>query len=312
MPVRTPVKIDGSGNIVAMDATDLANIYAEVVRQYGLNPSVTLGYVASGGNLGSINDTRYQAGADASGISAYPTELATAEPTQLVVSYSRMNETVAALSATPDTNNRAFPLYLDAQNNLQAMSWTDLFDTFINPAINLLVTAGQSTQQAGTYTIHTATTLAGCTLVDINPIFVDTRADLTQFTAAGIPEVLDQPVTITNYYLFRIDPAAVGTIPTPLLIRTDNNIQQYTTAAFQTLLADAVRFFATQNGSRIDYVIDTSTSGARGSGMVNTDHTGVTGDYQIRFINANDYRAQEFPNGTPATITTTYLRCVRV
>ena len=32
-----------------------------------------------------------------------------------------------------------------------------------------------------------------------------------------------------------------------------------------------------------------------------------SGNYQTRFVNANDYRAQEFPNGTLTTINTYYL-----
>ena len=32
------------------------------------------------------------------------------------------------------------------------------------------------------------------------------------------------------------------------------------------------------------------------------------GNYQTRFVNADDYRAQEFPNGTSTTINTYYLR----
>ena len=33
-----------------------------------------------------------------------------------------------------------------------------------------------------------------------------------------------------------------------------------------------------------------------------------SGNYQTRFVNANDYRAQEFPDGTPTSINTYYLR----
>lgn len=312
MAVRTPVKIDGSGNIVAMTANEVVAIQREAVRLYGVNPSVTLSYVASGGSLGSITDTRYQAGSSATNPSSFPLESTTAEPLQIIVNYDRVNETVAGLPSPPDTNNRAFPLYVDGSNNLRSMSLTDLFDTFINPAINFLTTANQTTDQAGTYVVHTSTSLAGATLVNASPIFVDTRADLTQYTAVGIPEVLDQPVTITSYYLFRINTAAEAVFSRGAYLRSDGNIQTFTKANFQSILTDAVRYFATQAGSRIRYLFGTSADGSRGSGMVNTDHTGVTGNYQTRLINANDYRAQEFPNGTPNTITTTYLRCIKV
>ena len=33
-----------------------------------------------------------------------------------------------------------------------------------------------------------------------------------------------------------------------------------------------------------------------------------SGAYQQRFVNANDYRAQEFPNGTLTTINTYFLK----
>jgi hypothetical protein len=33
-----------------------------------------------------------------------------------------------------------------------------------------------------------------------------------------------------------------------------------------------------------------------------------SGNYQTRFVNANDYRAQEFPNGSATTINTYYLK----
>ena len=33
-----------------------------------------------------------------------------------------------------------------------------------------------------------------------------------------------------------------------------------------------------------------------------------SGNYQTRFVGLDDYRAQEFPNGSAATISTYYLR----
>ena len=33
-----------------------------------------------------------------------------------------------------------------------------------------------------------------------------------------------------------------------------------------------------------------------------------TGNYQTRYVDTDDYRAQEFPDGTPTTIATYYLR----
>ena len=312
MAVRRPLKLDGSNNLVEMSDTDIANIKAEMVRQYSLSPSVTLAYSAGSGNLGTIADTRYQAGAVSSTNTSFPTEATTAEPSQITVNYTTILEAFTTLSAPADTNSVAFPVYVTAAGHIQAMTLTDMRDTFVDDVITTLTTAATTTSQGGTYRIHTANTLAGHTLVSATPVFTDTRPDLTLYTALGIPETQDQPVTVTNYYLFRIDGATVGTIPTPVFIRNaDGNLQQYTTAAFQTMLQDMVDYYAANvAGYKVEYALSTSATNSRGSGMVNTDYTSVTGNYQTNQV-GDVYYAQEFPNGTLSTITTTYLTCFR-
>ena len=44
--------------------------------------------------------------------------------------------------------------------------------------------------------------------------------------------------------------------------------------------------------------------------MADTILTG-SGDYQTRQVGGDDYRAQEFPNGSPATVTTYTLRVTK-
>jgi len=319
MAVRAPLKLDGSNNLIEMDATDIANIKAEMIRQYGLSPSVVVTQVASSGNLGTISDTRLQSGTSSTSVSSFPTEATTGEPTTVTVNYSRMTESVAVTSAPADTNSKAFPVYVTSAGHIQAMTLQDMYDTFVNDVINTLTTAATTTSQAGTYRIHTATSLTGHTLISATPIFVDTVADIgdvdgtNAYLAANIGvagTVQDLPVTRTSYYLFSIDPAAVGTIPTPVFVTSGNDLQQFTTATFQNQLASLVRHYATQTGSRIDYIVNTTATGARGSGIVNSTHNGA-GALNSLFVNTNDYRSQEFPNGTLTTVTTTYLRCVR-
>ena len=323
MAVRTPLKLDGSNNLIEMSATDIENIKLEMIRQYGLNPSAVMTVVASGGlNVASFADTRYQAGAAISGPDAFPVETTTAEPSLVTVTYDRMNHVDTVLSAPADTNNKAFPVY-QSGGNIYAMTLTDMRDTFVDDVVDRLTAVGTGTQQAGTYRIHTATSLAGHTLVSATPVFVDTRADIdydgagadtTAYTAAGIPEALDQPQTITSYYLMRIDPATVGTIPTPLQITAANDLQQYTTANLQTLLQNVVRYYVGNVvGYQMDYSFSTNGAIARGSAVVNTQLTGVTGDFQTRNdAAANLYYAQEFPNGTLSTIETRYLGVTRI
>ena len=312
MAVVTPLKLDGSNNLIAMDATDIANIKLEMIRQYGLSPSVVLTYTGGTGNLPALSDTRYQAGAAILSNTAFAAEATTAEPTQVTVNYQNVTETFTSLAAPADTSNVAFPVYLTGANQVQAMSLTDMYDTFVNDVITTLTTNTFSTSQAGTYTVHTANTLAGATIINASPIFTDTRANTALYTGAGMPETLDQPITITNYYLFRVDGASVGTIPTPLQALTNGNLQQYTPAAFQTLLQNVVRYYAANVvGAKIDYNITTSATGGRGSGIVNSTFVNSGGVYTT-LQTGDNYYAQEFPDGVTLSTSTNYLNCLRV
>ncbi len=192
------------------------------------------------------------------------------------------------------------------------MNLQDVKDTFLHPAIDLLTTGSTTTQQAGTYTIATSTTLSGATNVSGTPIYSDTRADTTLYTAGGIGETLDQPTTITNYYLHRINGSNTS-YTSPFFINASNHLQEFDTTTFNTLLQEWIRYTAASStdGYAISYSIGTSGSGnTRGSGIVDTKLNG-SGNYQQRFVNADDYRAQEFPNGTPTTINTYNLRIIK-
>ena len=79
-------------------------------------------------------------------------------------------------------------------------------------------------------------------------------------------------------------------------------------ATFESLLQGWIRYTAASSadGYSISYNLGTSGSGnTRGSGMGDTRLNG-SGNYQTRFVNTDDYRAQEFPDGTATTISNTY------
>ena len=310
MAIRTPL-INDSGNIKEMTSTQVSEIVDQVVYQYSLNPGVTLSVVGSGGNLSSISDTRLQAGAASTSASSFPSEATTAEPSTVTVNYQRLNSANASLTPTADTG-KTWPVYYNSTGHIQAMNLQDVKDTFLHPAIDLLTAASTTTQQGGTYTISTSTSLSGATNVSATPIYSDTRANTAAYTAGGIGETLDQPTTITNYYLHRINGSNTS-YTVPFYINAGNNLQEYDTSTFQTLLQEWIRYTAASStdGYAISYSIGTSGSGnTRGSGIVDTKLNG-TGNYQQRFVNANDYRAQEFPNGTPTTINTYNLRIIK-
>jgi len=303
MAVRTPL-INDSGNVKEMSSAQVDEIVDQVVYQYSLNPSVALSVVGSGGNLSSIDDTRLQAGASSTSATAFPSEATTAEPSTVTVSYERLNSTNASVTPTTDTG-KTWPAYYNASGHIQAMSLQDVKDTFLHPAIDLLTASTTTTQQAGTYTISTSTSLAGATNVSATPIYQDTRADTSLYTAGGIGETLDQPTTITSYYLHRIDGSDTS-YTVPFYINASNHLQEFDAATFESLIQGWIRYTAASStdGYSISYSIGTSGSGnTRGTAIVDTKLNG-SGNYQTRFVNDDDYRAQEFPNGTPTTIST--------
>ena len=111
-----------------MSTSMVDSIVNQVVYQYSLNPSVALSVVSSGGNLGTITDTRVKAGAYSRNSSRYPTDAETAEPSTVTISYSRINQSVATVSPTADTG-KTWPVYRNTiTNHVQAMSLQDVKD----------------------------------------------------------------------------------------------------------------------------------------------------------------------------------------
>ena len=310
MAVRSPLKND-SGNLKEMSSAEVDQVVDQIIYQYSLNPGVSLSVVGSGGNLSSINDTRLEAGAVSSTSSSFPSEATTDEPGTVTVAYQRISQTIASVSPTSDTG-KLWPAYYTSSGHIQAMSLQDVKDTFLHPAIDLLSSASTSSQQAGTYTLATSTSLAGSTLVSSTPIFVDTRADTTAYSQSTIGDhALDNPTTITSYYLHRINGNDNSYI-SPMFVNASNNIQEYATATWESLLQEWIRYTAASStdGYKITYSIGSSGSGnTRGTAIANTILNG-SGNYQTRQV-GDDYRAQEFPDGTPTTANTYNLRIIK-
>ncbi len=303
MTVRVPLLYNGS-QLQQAKTSDLNNLYSLAVYYYSLNPSRVLSVSGSGGNLTSIDDTRLQAGAASTSSGGFPSEATTAEPSVVTVSYQRITQTTQTANITTSDTGKTFPVYWTG-TQIRAMTQTDFVDTFILPAINLLSAATTTSDQAGTYHIATSDSVSGSTLVSSTPVFTDTRADTSLYTADQIGETLDQPQTITNYYLHLIT-GVLGTFNPPLQIDSNNDLQQYSTANLGALMQEYIRHHVVNNsaGNQISYNIDGSIGNLRGSAIVNTQLTGGSGNYQTRFVSGSDYRAQEFPDGTPSTVNT--------
>ena len=298
-----------SGNLQEMDSTKVDELIARAVYQYSTDPSVVLSVVSSGGNLGTISDTRKQAGAVSTSNSSFPAESSTQEPQTVTVNFDKIQNTTTTSTPTADTG-KTFPVYYNSSGQIQAMSVADWKDTIIHPAINLLASGTVSATAAGTYHISTSASVSGSTEVSGSntKVFIDTRADTSAYSAGSIPETQDQPTTITEYYLQRIN-GTDASYTEPYFLDGSNNIQEFTTANFDALLQAWIKSTAagSTDGFAISYSVGTSGSGqTRGSGMADTILDG-SGNYQTRQEN-DDYRAQEFPNGSVTTANTYHLR----
>jgi hypothetical protein len=307
MVARTPLKLDGSNNLIEMSTTDINNIKSQVRYLYGTDPSVDLSYVSSGGSLGSISDTRLQAGASTTDVTNFDTEAETPNVSTVTIDIARISQATEDTTETADTNNIAFPIWND-NGNVKSMTLTEFYETFIYDSITTL---SNGSDQPGTYRIHSANSLSGHTLISTNPVYSDTRANPDLYTAANIPEAQDQPTTITNYYLFRTNSGSAVSYSKPVFIRNaDKNLQEYTTANFDAIMKNCIRHVASEvTGKRIRYRLN-GAGETRGTGMANTILVNST--YQQELAGIDDYRTQEFPSGTEITTNTHYLKIYTV
>ena len=310
MAVRRPLYWNGS-DVQEMTDALIDELVDQCVYQYSTDPSVTMSVVSSSGTLDAMDDTRKKAGAHSTSTTAFPAESTTAEPGTVTVTYDKMSSANASTSEVADTSNQAFPVYYDGSGSIQSMTLQDMKDTIFEPAIDLLTSGSTGTQQGGTYFISTSTSVSGATEVSgaNTAVFTDTRADTSAYTAGGIPETLDQPTTIANYYLHKI--TGSDTSYTAPLINDGGDLKTIPDADFETILKTGIRHMATsETGYRISYNINGSGNN-RGTAMTDTILNG-SGNYQTTQINTDDYRAQEFPNGTAISINTYYLKISKV
>ena len=318
MTVRAPLKYVDANTLQEMSTAEVTAWVNHICYLYGGNPSVTLTVdTGSAQNLQAMSDTRLKAGAASTNSSAFVAEGTTAEPATVTVTYDRVNQTYASVSPTSDSGT-TWPVYFDSSSkSIIAMPLADIKDTFLHPAIDKLIAASESDTTAGTYTITSSSTAAtGYTVVDAsNAVFTDTRADTSAYTAGGIPETLDQPTTVTNYFLHRRNQGSdgFGSLATPLIIADSGQTltAQTTEGVIEGLFTEWIRETASESsdGYQIVYSLATSGGNTRGTAMVDTRLNG-SGNYQQRQV-GDDYRSQEFPNGSAATITTYNLRITK-
>ena len=301
-----------SGNLIEMSSAEMVEVQKRMIYAYAVSPTAVITVVsANGANIAAMSDTRKSAGATSQSSTAFVAEGTTAEPGTVTVSYDKINLAYTSSGSISNTSDSGttFPVYFDGTNDIEAMSLADFKDTLIHPAIDLLISGTESASTAGTYTITNSSTAAtNYTNVSTTAVFTDTRADTSAYSAAGIPETLDQPTTVTNYYVHRRDASANTPSRMPLVIAGSNDLQEMSTSTIDDVLGDWLRYTAAHSGDgyKIVYTAATSGGNTRGTAMVDTRLDGA-GNYQT-LLSGDDYRAQEFPNGSVGTITTYNLR----
>ena len=80
----------GATGLREMNTTELLQFYNWIRHLYTRNQTVTLSYVGSGGNLGTMRDTRYQAGAATNDAHSFRTESQTDNIANIDVNWSKI------------------------------------------------------------------------------------------------------------------------------------------------------------------------------------------------------------------------------
>ena len=355
MAVRRPVYLDGTSIRDMTDAQITAVKQRCVFLFGGSNRPVNLSYTAgNAGNLNRMYDTRDTAGAEVSNSSSFGSNSPAASNdgsnalpgnpaaggASTKYDYINMSTADGSPSEPADTNNIAFPLYQESTGILRSMTRDDMYDTFINDAIDILV---DGNDRDGTYRISTqSTTLADHTIVNASPIFVDQRFNASTVhggltsttTVSGILPLsnVDQPTTILSYYLWRTNQGTAYSTPSIVLpvkttqrtsdpFNTDIPFVQYSAADFDTLLENLLfNSASSRTNYRIRYEIDAtgadpltisdnvSTKNKRGDAMVDTT---LDADVQLNEQDGDTYRSQNLPTGGAQTETTYVLRIYR-
>jgi len=295
MAVRRPLINDGN-NLREMTDVEISSEKTRCAELYRSDPSVTLSVVSSGGNLGTYYDTRLQAGSYSTNASSFPGEGTTAEPSTVSVTYSRLNQNLASLTAPADTSNKRFPVYYDG-SDIVSMTLTDMYDTFIKDAITSVYT--------DYYYIYNSSSLSGYTQVSGTAVMLDTGANTAAYSASSIPETLDQPYTRETFYLFKKNNTVSSSSYIPVYNNSDN-IQSYSNTEWQNIMKEVVRYAAVNlSGYSIRYSINGSGTSA---GSMWDDKLNGSGNYQTYQAGGDDYRAQEFPNGSFVRVNTYTLK----
>ena len=290
---------------------------------FALNPNPRIEIGGTNGTLAAgqpFVDTWWSAGAGTTDVTNYDTAAETPNIFEVTDNYNNVRVVYDSVTLpTGDTNNTQYPLYLwsaagpinddwvDA--GFRAMSRQDFIDTFVLPVLDQFGGGGQTMAKGGTYYMTTSASPANATSVGLAA--VNQEADPTAYSAASIPENPADNNVVTNYYIAKVNFPPTTSIlydntVTPAIYELPmyfdagtESIKHHTPATWAALLNPFLRYYL--GGGSSAHTISYNVDGANGvlNGTIYAD-TGITSpgsSYQTRFVNANDYRTQEFPTG---------------
>jgi|GEM_PF-3633697 len=339
MAVVKPLKRVGS-DLRVMSAAEVTNIIDEIIRIYGNDPGVSLEVTDDSPDgslfefkLGTLIDRRLRAStaiSRSSGAYSNPSGL-TSVPTYNAVNYIRVLTELNWRSSFPYKDrsgstyaNHSYPLFYDEDNNyIKAMSWIDIRDTFIQPAIERLVSSTTvPADNAGTYFVSTSLSESDATLMSSTPIAIDTTEDINAFSVGDLPEALDQVnvVSQTEFYLHRVNAVSHVDFNLPVVSWSiDDHIKTIDRDVFRDMLKDLIKYWSVDPANVWDKAIryQFGTSSYLSGFDFNTRGTGITDTYVLNYIerqdqnapdpNASIYYAQNVPTGTPSIESTNFL-----
>lgn len=310
MTVHRPVVTDNAQRIKECTKAELDGIHQRIAYLYAQNIVAQLSVVSSGGNISpTMTDTRYKSGTakrNTSGnwpaVTTFPSESQTGEPELVTTTYDKVSQTVNDPGASPTYSIK--PVYVDGNSGVREMTEADVIDTFIAPVVTNIENGTSGGLAGGAYFLSTSSSISNCT--NLGAIFTDTKANLSAYTSGqiGTANTYQDHFTSTNYNLFRNN-GVNASYRRPLVIDyTTNNynnpagLREMTNTEFGNYFEQQIqKYIYDETGYILRYNFD-GTGTTKGTAIVNNVLTGVTGNYTTRKATANDYRAQEFPNGT--------------
>lgn len=345
MALRLPLLTQDNEAIKEWTNADRDQVHKRIAYCYANDPSVYLSVVGSNGNISpNMTDTRYKSGAvsvhvtgDWPEVTSYPDEATTEEPQLVTTTYDKVSQTLAnpglnwgqtSYPGNFEIPSGPKPVYYEGRTtgnpgtdggySIREMSFQDILDTFINPVVDYIESGTNSAFAGGAFFISTATSEPNST--DLGIIFTDTKATTGDYTAANIGDdgtYQTHNEVVNNYRLYKND-GVEETYRLPLVIDYTSNgvnapagLREMTQAEFQAFFCPLIRQqIYNGNGNQLRYNFDGSGT-TKGTAIVNKVLTGVTGRYETRKENDNDYRAQEMPNGTLTTGNTYRLKVFR-